>query len=229
MAVSFYLMSDKASPASARPKRRYDASNRRRQAAATHERVVEAAGRVFLERGYVGATIPLIAAEAGVALQTVYRAASGKAGLLDAAVQAALAGGVDRSGVEVDDRPAIQAIIVEPDPHRQLELYAATQPGVWGRVGPLLRVLDSAAVSEPELQRLRERLGNQRREGLGRFAALLAENGTLREGLTSEAAADVIWTLCSQANHDSLIVSCGWSPQDYQDWLARTLQQSLLR
>lgn len=221
--VAFYLMSENAIP-----KRRYDASRRRRQAAATQARVIEAAARVFMEKGYAGATIPLIAAEADVALQTVYRAAPGKAGLLEAAVQAALAGGVERSRVEVDDRPAIRAIIDEPDPRRQLELYAATQPGVWGRVGPLLRVLDAAAASEPELQRLRDGHAKQRREGLGRFAALLAEHNALREGLTAERAADVIWTLCSQSNHDSLVLACGWSPRDYQDWLARTLQQALL-
>ena len=52
-----------------------------------------AAARVFLEHGYAGATIPAIAAEAGVALQTVYRAAPSKAGLLEAAVTAAVAGG----------------------------------------------------------------------------------------------------------------------------------------
>ena len=65
----------------ARPKRRYDTTGRRVRAEATRDRVVEAASRVFLARGYTGATIPAIAAEAGVALQTVYRAAPGKAGL----------------------------------------------------------------------------------------------------------------------------------------------------
>ncbi len=69
-----------------------DAAKRREQAARTRVKIIEAAGRVFLEVGYARATIPRIAAEAGVAVETVYRSASGKAGLLAAAVQAALAG-----------------------------------------------------------------------------------------------------------------------------------------
>lgn len=95
----------------------------------TRVRIVEAAHRVFVERGYAGATIPRIAAEAGVAVETVYRSASGKSGLLAAAVQAALAGGAQRAEVPVEQRPAIRQVIDEPDPRRQLQAYAATQPG----------------------------------------------------------------------------------------------------
>ncbi len=223
MEVSFYSMSE-----SSTPKRKYDAAGRRAKAEHTRARVIEAATRLFLERGYAGTTIPAIAAEAGVALQTVYRAAPGKAGLLDAAVQAAVAGGAGRAQVPVDERPAISAIIDETDPRRQLQLYAATQPGVWGRVGPLLRVLDAAAASEPDLQRLQREHALTRRTGLGRFAALLESRGALRPGLTADRAADIIWTLCAQANHDALIHSRGWSVDEYVAWLTRTLHDALL-
>lgn len=37
----------------------------------------------------------------------------------------------------VPERPVIQRIIDEPGPVRQLQLYAATHPGLWSRVGPL--------------------------------------------------------------------------------------------
>lgn len=209
-------------------KRKYDATSRRLRAARTRDRVVEAAARIFVEYGYAGATIPAIAAEAGVALQTVYRAAPGKAGLLEAAVAMAVAGGVARSEVAVEERPAIQAVIAESDPRVQLALYAATQPGIWERVGPLLRVLDAAAVSEPALQELRRANAEFRRRGLGRFAALLAERGALRPGLTAERAADLLWTICAQANYDALVLDRGWSAGEYREWLTETLQHALL-
>src|SRR3954466_5994188 len=171
----------------ARPKRRYDATGRRVRAEATRDRVVEAASRVFLARGYAGATIPAIAAEAGVALQTVYRAAPGKAGLLAAAVNAAVAGGVERSQRPVETRPAIRAIIDEPDPRRQLALYARTQPGIWARVGPLLGVLQAAAASEPDLRRLQQEQDAQRHGGRTRFTRLLHERGVLPPALTPPA------------------------------------------
>ena len=212
----------------ARPKRRYDAAGRRRQAETTRGRVVAAATRVFLEHGYAGATIPAIAAEAGVALQTVYRAAPGKAGLLAAAVRAAVAGGFQRSLRQVEERPAVRAVIEEPDPYRQVALYAHTQPGIWSRVGPLWRVLDAAATSEPELRRLQHEENARRHAGLTRFARLLHERGPLRDGLTPEQAADIIVTLGSHATYDSLVVTLGWTDDQYEAWLTDTLQHTLL-
>lgn len=223
MAVVFSSMSE-----TARPKRRYDATGRRAQAAQTRTDVIEAARRVFLERGYAGATIPRIAAEAGVAVETVYRAAAGKAGLLEAAVQASLAGGVERAKVAVEQRPGIRRVIEETDPRRQLEAYAATQPGVWSRVGPLLRILDAAASTDETLANLRDQHAQFRLQGLRRFAALLAERGALKPGLSVDRAADIIWTLCAQANYDSLITSRGWTDQDYREWLSEMLAHALL-
>jgi AcrR family transcriptional regulator len=212
----------------ARPRRRYDASKRREQAARTRVRIVEAAARVFLERGYAGATIPRIAAEAGVAVETVYRSASGKAGLLAAAVQAALAGGVERAELPVEERAGIRRVIEETDPGRRLRAYAATQPGVWARVGPLLRVLEAAAGTDQALVGLREQHATQRLEGMRRFAGLLAERGELRPGLSVDRAADLLWTICAQANYDSLVTARGWSPQEYRDWVGDTLVAALL-
>jgi len=172
--------------------------------------------------------MPRIAAEAGVAVETVYRSASGKAGLLECAVQAALAGGVTRGDVPVEERPAIRRVIEEPDPRRQIAAYAATQPGVWSRVGPLLRVLDAAAAGDETLAALRERHANQRLEGLRRFAGLLADHGALRPGLSVDRAADIIWTVCGQANYDSLVTSRRWSHDEYRDWIADTLTHALI-
>ena len=130
MPVSFSSMSENT-----RPRRRYDTTSRREQAALTRARILEAAHRVFLVRGYAGATIPRIAAEAGVAVETIYRAASGKPGLLAAVVESALAGGMVNAELPVEQRPGIRRVIEEKDPARKLRLYAATQPGVYGRAG----------------------------------------------------------------------------------------------
>ena len=189
---------------------------------------MEAAARAFLANGYAGATIPMIAESAGVAVETVYRSATGKAGLLESAVQAALAGGVERADVPVDDRPGIRRVIDEQDPRKQLAAYVATQPGVWSRVGPLLRVLDEAAASDPALQKLREGHAAQRLNGLRRFAALLSERGALRDGLLVDRAAEIIWTLCAQANYEALVNRLGWSHDEYKSWLTSQLIHALL-
>jgi AcrR family transcriptional regulator len=211
-------------------RRRYDSPGRRAQAARTRTRIVDAAHRLFIERGYVGTTIPAIAAEAEVAVETVYRSASGKAGLLADAVAGAVAGGVERADVPVAERPAIRRIIDEPDPVRELQLYAATQPGIWSRVGPLLRVLDAAANSDPSLVELRHRIAEERRHGLRTgLGKLLEQRGVLRPGLTADRAGDIAYAVCGHANYQALVIDCGWTDREYRDWLTETLVAALLR
>src|SRR6266508_1619731 len=159
------------------PRRRYDTTRRQAQAAQTRQDIVAAAQRVFLERGYSGATLTVIA---------------------------------------------------ETDPRRQFQLYAATQPGIHARAGPLLRVLVGAAAADPELAEVWAQLENERLAGMGRFAQRLADRGVLRPGLSAEDARDVLWTLNSMAVHDLLVVQRGWPPERYRDWLAHTLAAALL-
>ena len=212
----------------ARLRRRYDGTLRTERAARTRERILNTAHRVFLERGYAGATIPSIAAQAGVAVETVYRAARGKAGLLAAVVDTALAGGSQNAALAVEARPGIRRVIEERDPVRKLQLYAATQPGVYARAAGILRVLDEAAPSTPQLADLRDGYAKHRLAGMRKLSSQLAERGALRPGLTPERAADVLVTVCSRANYDSLVIERGWSPRAYRDWVADTLVRTLL-
>jgi AcrR family transcriptional regulator len=121
--------------------RRYSSRIRQAQAAATRRQIVDAALNAFLEDGYAGATMQRIAAAAGVVVETIYRTFDGKAALFKAAVEAAVAGGTERAERPVEQRPAIRAVIAEPDPRRKLERYAATQPGIHKRLAPLIRRL----------------------------------------------------------------------------------------
>src|SRR5690349_18772487 len=141
MSVRVHRMSDEV-----KPRRRYDSTRRRAQAEQTRRDIVRAARRQFLERGFAGATLAAVAAEAGVAVETIYRAFDGKAGLFRAVVEDAVADGgtVGGSGAPPDSavlRPRFEAILAETDPRRQLALYADLQPGIHARIAPLMRVL----------------------------------------------------------------------------------------
>ncbi len=211
-----------------KPRRRYDSTRRQAQAAQTRQDILTAAHQVFLARGYAGATLAAIAQAAGVVVETIYRAFGSKAELFKAVVRAAVAGGAARAAVPAEQRPAIQAVIAETDPRRQFELYAATQPGIHARAGPLLRVLVGAAAADAELAQVWAQLEDERLAGMGRFAQLLADRGVLQPGLSVQDARDVLWTLNSMAIHDLLVLQRGWSPERYRDWLAATLARSLL-
>jgi AcrR family transcriptional regulator len=208
--------------------RRYESPRRREQAQQTRREIVGAASSLFLARGYAATTMAAIAAEAGVVVETVYRAFDGKAALFRAVVEAALAGGIERAEQPVEARPAIAAVIAEPDPARQVELYAATQPGIHRRAGPLLRALRDARGLDPELARVWEEMEAWRRRGQGQFAEMLASRGVLRPELSSATAGDIVWTLCSLAVHDLLVLERKWSLQRYGEWLAAALKRELL-
>lgn len=161
-------------------------------------------------------------------VETVYRIFGGKAALFRAAVEALLAGGAGRAEVPVEERPAIRAIRDEPDPRKQLAGYAATQPGIHRRAGPLLRALRDARGSEPELRRLWDEMEARRLDGQGRFVRMLANRGTLKPGLDVDAGIDIAWTLCSLAVYDSLVSARSWSDERYQAWLTDALARELL-
>lgn len=211
-----------------KPRRAYRSTRRAEQTAQTSRDILAAAGALFRQRGYTGTSMPAIAAGAGVAIETIYRAFGGKAGLFKAVVHAAVAGGAARSEVPVEERPAIRALIEETDPRRQVELYVATQPGIHRRSGPLLRALFGASASDPEMRRLWDEFEAIRHAGQGRFVGLLAERGALRPDLTVEEGTDVLWTLCSLAVHDSLVVGRGWISDRYAAWLTAALIRELL-
>lgn len=213
---------------SVKPRRQYDSRRRREQAAQTRRDIEAAADKLFRQRGYVGTSMPAIAAEAGVVVETVYRAFGSKAGLFKAVIEAALAGGPERAERPPAERPAIRAVIEEPDPSRKLELYAATQPGVHGRSSPLYRALVAAADSDPDLRDVLDGLESRRLHGLGGFAAQLAESRALRSDLSVDEARDIIWTLCSTPVHDLLVRERGWTSQRYRHWLAAALKRELL-
>src|SRR5829696_1267326 len=92
--------------------RTYDATKRRERAdeerRATRRRVLVAAQRLFVDKGYRATTMAEIASEAGVALQSVYKAGQSKADLLQRVVDVVVAG--DDEDVLMADRPNIAAI-----------------------------------------------------------------------------------------------------------------------
>src|SRR3977135_917951 len=109
-------------------RRRYDSPRRREQAAATRAQIREAAQRLFERDGYAATTMAAIAAEAGVALKTVYVAFETKSGVLGVLWRLRRRG--DQGELPVPQRRAHLALLEEPDPERQLRLVAGNSRAV---------------------------------------------------------------------------------------------------
>ena len=61
-----------------------------------------------------------------------------------------------------------------------------------------------------------------------RLADFLDGQGRFRPGLPAARAADLVWTLCAQANFDALVGQRDWTHREYESWLADTLAAALL-
>src|SRR5262245_63012075 len=100
---------------------------RAEQVRATRQKVLGAARDLFLRRGYHGTTVEAIAKRARVSPQTVYNVIGGKAAVLKAVYDVALAG--DDEPVPMGRRPAYADLAAAPDPRSCLRVYAAIARG----------------------------------------------------------------------------------------------------
>ena len=206
--------------------RRYNSPRRQEQAAATRRSILDAAQRLFETQGYGATTMDAIAAEAGVALKTVYVAFATKSGLLRALWDLLLKG--DQDDAAVAERPWYRQVLDEPDPVRQLQLNAHNSRVVKLRIAGVLRVIRSAAASDADSAALWALIQSDFYDNQRTIVASLDRKGALRPGLAVATAADILWTL----NHPDvwllLVGERGWSADRFERWLAETSCAQLL-
>jgi AcrR family transcriptional regulator len=208
------------------PKRPYYSPRRREQAAATRRDILEAAQRLFERQGYVATTMAAIAAEAGVALKTVYTAFETKGGVLRALWHLLLRG--DEADVPVMERAWYRETLEEPDPERQLRLNARNARAVKSRIGAVLDVIRHAAPLEPELDALWERIQSDFYDNQRAIVASLDGRGALRPGLDVAGATDILWTLNHPDVWQLLVGRRQWTPEQWEQWFGDTACAQLL-
>jgi len=208
------------------PKRKYDSRRRVLQAEATRRSILEAAQRLFERDGYVATTMEAIAAEAGVALKTVYLAVTTKAGMLRAVWDLVLKGDVDDAPVAA--RSWYRAVLDEPDPRRQLRLNATYACAVKQRIAPMLAAIRSASAVDPDGAALWDLIQSDFHDNQRAIVESIDRHGGLRLGLGVAEATDILWTLNHPSTWLLLVVSRGWSPERFESWLAGITCEQLL-
>lgn len=189
----------------------------------THQRIVDAATRLFLERGYVPTTIEAIAEAADVAVETVYARFGTKTSLMVAVKDAAV---TERGQVPLPQRPELAALAAEPSQREQLAIAAALSRGMLQRISPVYAVLRDAAAADSALrEHLAAEIDRRRR-----FQRTLIDlvHAPLRDGLTTEQASETYSALANPDLYLLLTSHHRWTPGQYQTWLADTLQRLLL-
>jgi hypothetical protein len=125
----------------------------------------------------------------------------------------------------VDVRP-VPGVRHTADPGRAVALYAALATAVSARLAPLLAVLLAAVSTDAELRQFVTAIEAERRAGNERFAAHLASIGGLH--VDPGRAADLLWLFTAPDTYHRLVGQRGWSPGDFEGWLAETLTAQLV-
>jgi AcrR family transcriptional regulator len=206
--------------------RPYEMSNRARQAGETRRRIVEAAARLFVEKGYSATSIGAIAETAGVAVPTVYATLRSKAGVLRAVVDLTVRG--DDEAAPLASRAEWKEMEAEKDPRERLVLFAHLHREIADREAAVFAQLDAAAGADAEATEMLAGHDQRRYETQRRLARSLHRAGQLRPGMSAREAADVIWTLASERTYLALVRDRGWSPDKYERWVAEQLAAGLL-
>jgi AcrR family transcriptional regulator len=168
-----------------------------------------------------------VAAEARVALKTVYLAFETKSGLLRALWHLLLRGDEEES--PVGERDWYREVLEEPDPERQLRLNARNSRTVKLRIAPLIEVIRNAASADPDIEQLWRRIQSDFYDNQRAIAKKLHDRKALRRGLDVTRAADILWTLNHPNVWQLLVVERGWTPDRYEKWFADSAVGQLLR
>ena len=199
-------------------KRSYRSPRREAQARRTRERIVKAARRLWVTRGFALTTIEAIASEAKVAVQTVYGAFGSKAAIL-----IALLGQLEQNA---GGETLMQDLQRAASVREQLAIIATFNRRLFEDGADILAIaLGSVAVDRDVAAWVNEG-DRRRREGQGHLVAAWEALNALK--LPRPEAADILYTLTSPEVYLLLVRTTGWSPDRYERWIEETLAALLL-
>ncbi len=209
------------------PSRRpYHSPNRAAAAARTREAILGAAKARFETRGWTGASIPAIAADAGVSPKTIEAQFATKAALLADVVDYAISG--DTSDIPMARRELALAVEAAPDAATMLDRHAAHSCAITGRSARIAWVAETAAASDEHVAKLWARMTKNWRFG-GRWAAEIAlQKPGIRTDLTLTEAEQIFLLAMDWGTYRTLTTKLNLTPEDAQAWILRYYKNMLL-
>lgn len=197
-------------PEGAGRRSRYHSPLRARQAAETRLAIINAAIALFGERGWAATSLPMIAAEAGTAVDTIYSVFGTKSALLMAAVDVAIIG--DDGPTPMVDRPEL-ALFAKGNRVERLRTGVRFTIGVYQRSIPILKALQEAAASDAAAHARLAQYHEDRRNVIVVGMELILGRPA------SDELVDAIWALVSPDVFTMLTEHRGWTVTEVETWL----------
>jgi len=186
----------------------------------TRLRILEAAQRAFVAQGYTGTRMVDVAAEAGVAVQTVYFVFHTKPELLAACFDSAVKGGPE--GLPPSKQAWYVATTAATTADESVAHLIDGTTAICERVA-LLDDTVRATLHEPEAVAVHERGESFRRRDFERIVAHWATSFGLRDGLGEAACVDLLLTYTGPSTYRQLVVDYHWTVAAYKSWLHEVL------
>jgi AcrR family transcriptional regulator len=201
-------------------RRPYRSELRELQAAATRRAVVDAACGLFVANGWAATGMREVAAAAGVAVETVYSHFSSKRGLLQAVLDTAVVG--DDAPVALAERDDFLALGKGRRPAR-IRAAARGLTAVQVRTASVNVLLRQAAPADEEAaEMLRLTRERQRIDVASAFELLVGR-------APSRPECDGLWAIASPELYLLLVEESGWSPEEYEAWIAELMERVIPR
>lgn len=189
--------------------------------ARTETQLIEAAGALFLDQGYVATTLAQIAELAGVAARTVYVRFGTKAELFSRVVDQALAG--DAEPVDVAHRPRAQDAMTAGTLAERIEALADVSVGIAERAGQLFEVAAQSEGLEPELAKAAQAGRHATTQLCRSFWDHAADDGLLAKGLDPERLTVITDVLLCADTVVHIRKTRDWSAATYRALIVDTL------
>jgi TetR/AcrR family transcriptional regulator of autoinduction and epiphytic fitness len=194
--------------------RRYVSPRRQQQARQTRRAILDAAAKLFVDPGYAATPLTAVAAEAGVAVQTVYAVFGNKRQLLSDLVDVTLVG--DDEQVAMAGRAFVTDIRALTGLRAKLMRYARHLAETHARQADVMLALAGAATADADAAAIWQKNLDDRRTGMVMFAADLAATGEVL--VSQDRAADMLWLAQDIRNYDWLVRRRGWPVERFERW-----------
>jgi AcrR family transcriptional regulator len=195
-------------------------TRRDRYALLTKQAIIDAARKLFAERGYFATTVEDIAAEAEVAAATVYSSTGGKQGVLGEIL--------GLWGADPTIQATLSGIDTATEPREIIDLLASAAREMREQWDDVVRIFLTTAPHDSSVADQFAPFSQFYRECIARIAQRLASLGALRDGLDATYATDILWLYFGYGSLYTLHHENGWSYDRAQDWLAAKAASELL-
>lgn len=202
-------------------KRAYNSIGRKERARLSRQKILQSAKLLFANIGYEKTTISRIAQDSGVSNPTIYALFKSKLGVLRSIMDECFPKSEYDLLVEKADR--------EKCPKKSLAIAAKLARQIYDAEINQATLLQSACVLAPELKQLEQEREARRYSRLARSVKVMFAEKIIDNKFNQTQALDIFWAFTGRDMYRLLVIERGWSPDNYETWLAETLSQILLK